>query len=538
MRAALYDRTVVSCPARLCSDLAPPLTMSFEALFPETDALGTLADVLSWSKLTEQQWETLVASMGEPGLDEMVVIAAVPDEDWREALDKLACSAVARTRYNLAINGVRKGAGAALSDLGRRPETRPGAAAAVLDTSAVPNATATQASSMGDDGLQLRVNHYFDQGCKLLVRPAPDDVLKTMRDRWLTANSLEPSARVNLHGNQLSVLYRLAAAGHNLLAFDMGVWGPYSSRRERHMMVTVHQQNAAGQYVPMEIPGAQCLDDWLDGWAFATTGFVMGAVIERGVADAYRDHFKGMCENYPRAWWVACQAEWEFRFEFVPGELRRQRDFHAASPELSAFSPSMPFNSALLAGTKGLEAMQFWEDRLKEKARNWQDTAQAGRHPSWVHRQAALYSPTGHGGADARHWAGARQAPANVGNVQNPPGLGRRAAKRKAAEMKASESAGRRASRKPPSTEAWSSWANEKMADGRWKRLDDGTEICYAYSRNTDGCTTVCSANPKRGHACEWCRGQHRTINCPTHPNWTPPPQGQGGKGKGKGNRK
>ncbi|MDP6955271.1 MAG: hypothetical protein QF599_04785, partial [Planctomycetota bacterium] len=277
--------------------------------------------------------------------------------------------------------------------------------------------------------------------------------------------------------------------------------------------------------------GAQCLEDWLEGWAFATTGFVMGAVVERGVADAYRDHFRNMCENYPKAWWIACQAEWEFRFEFVTEELRRQRDFHAASPGLSGFNPDMPFNSVLLAGTRGLEAVQFWEDRLKEKARNWQTTAHARSHPSWIHRQAALYSPANGGGGSHGHRAGsAPRAP--VDNPQVGAGLGRRALKRKLRESAAQ--------RPPPHaerSERWATWVNEKHPDGRWRRLEDGSDFCFAYGRQAGGCSTICSSVPQRSHACEWCRGQHRTIDCPTRPGWQPPPKGKG-KGKAKGSHK
>ena len=78
---------------------------------------------------------------------------------------------------------------------------------------------------------------------------------------------------------------------------------------------------------------------------------------------------------------------------------------------------------------------------------------------------------------------------------------------------------------------SWADWVAEKNPDGRFRRMEDGSEICFDWGRNPDGCATPCKQVPKRAHACELCRGSHRTINCPTFPGWKPPK----GKGKGKG---
>ena len=121
-----------------------------------------------------------------------------------------------------------------------------------------------------------------------------------MRARWQTSAWVAPSKHVNPADTQFSVFKRLQDLDHNMLAFDMGVWGPYGARRERHFMLTVHHLNAAGAYQAKEVPGAQTLDDWLEGWAFAATAFVMGDVVEGCVADAYAETFKMMANNYPQ----------------------------------------------------------------------------------------------------------------------------------------------------------------------------------------------------------------------------------------------
>ena len=75
---------------------------------------------------------------------------------------------------------------------------------------------------------------------------------------------------------------------------------------------------------------------------------------------------------------------------------------------------------------------------------------------------------------------------------------------------------------------------NEQKADGRFMFALTGEEICFAWGRSVDGCGEECQQQVKRAHVCEWCREPHRTINCPVHKNWKPPPP----KGKWKGGKR
>ena len=122
--------------------------------------------------------------------------------------------------------------------------------------------------------------------------------------------------------------------------------------------------------------------------------------------------------------------------------------------------------------------------------------------------------------------------------VHNAPGDGKRAQNRAAAAAKgqvnkAPRGGGKGAAPAPPK-QANGVNVNAQRADGRYLYSLEGLEICFAYSRSANGCTATCKGQPQRAHLCEWCRGSHRSIECPTHPGWQPPPaQGQGG-GKGK----
>ena len=75
----------------------------------------------------------------------------------------------------------------------------------------------------------LKVNQYFDQGCKMEVRPITPLEIKGMRQLWMDKYRREPSRDVQYTDNQLSVLCRLSEAGHNMLAFDMGSGDPMAS---------------------------------------------------------------------------------------------------------------------------------------------------------------------------------------------------------------------------------------------------------------------------------------------------------------------
>ena len=471
---------------------------------------------LEWAKLSTEKWKEIAGALGDDTLNDLPTIAMINVDDWRDAAAKISLNPIMKARLGLFINVVRQVQGVAHIDLGVQP---PAAAPAP-----VPIITVNAPLSAADDPASLRVKDFFDQASKILVKTADAVDLQKMRDRWLALKSLEPGANVDLADNQLSVLFRLGELGHNLLAFDMGVWGPYSERRERAQSVTVHYQNAAGKWIPKEIGGAQCLDDWLDAWAFATSGFVMCDSVTEGVADAYRDNFKKLCGFYPKAWWICCQADWEFRHEFAPAELRRQKSFHDSNPSMSSFDPAKPWNSVLLAGTTGLESMQFWTDHLKERARKWTESGQADAEPSWVRRQANLYQAASQAGqaAPVQQSTPFQSQPP----PPKPPGSGRRAQKRKQWEMQDATVKG--------------SWVDQRRPDGGFRYSAEGSEICYTWNRFCDGCGPTCTRNPPRAHVCELCRVPHKAIDCKANPNWTPPaPKGDGKKGskKGKGGK-
>eukprot|EP00971_Amphidinium_carterae_P080241 1587754-Amphidinium_carterae.1 len=66
-------------------------------------------------------------------------------------------------------------------------------------------------------------------------------------------------------------------------------------------------------------------------------------------------------------------------------------------------------------------------------------------------------------------------------------------------QPKASAGKGASAKRKPQA-----GLKGDVRADGRHVR-HKGVEICFAWNRMREGCSSVCKAQPPRAHVCEWC---------------------------------
>ena len=222
-----------------------------------------------WAKLKPETWTLVATELGEAELSDLATVAAVEDADYVGAMASL--KAVDRARLNLLVNAVRKKVGLEVGNLLRKPEPQAPAA-----KSSVPEAS---------NKVVLKASQFLDQASRFEVHPIAEELILEMRKRWKDKMWLDPQPHVDISDNQLSVLARLQDLNHNLLAFDMGVWGPYGTRRERQYMLTAYHQNATGEWIAREVPGAQTVDEWCDGWNFATTGFVMGNIVEKGLAE-------------------------------------------------------------------------------------------------------------------------------------------------------------------------------------------------------------------------------------------------------------
>ena len=493
-------------------------------------SLNTWDEALAWAKFKPEDWKAVSEELGDEGVADYLTIANVSDEDYLAAAVELKLKGIAKARLNVAINIARVKLGMEVTDIFANPGPASQAALPVAGASQAgqPSAPQEQAGILKNG---LNASTIWDQGLKIVVAPVGASKLQEARQRWLDLHELEPSEDVLPTDKQLSMLFRLMEIDHNILAFDMGVWGPWGGRRERTFTLMAHVQGVDGTYMPKELPGPRSLEDWCAAWDFATVAYVMCGAISEGVASAYKKFFVQLAKNYPKCWWLAAQVEWQLRHEWALAERRRQEAFYAANPTLSKFIPAKPWGSVLLAGIKGVEAIDYWENHFKEKARKWEREGGGGSSSAWVERQAAggVLALTNHPQPLMGSFPPVPPPPAA------PPGMGKRALKRAAAEAR------RTAGQPKPPTKALRheeaqrpNWADARKPDGRFCYDIGGTELCYAWGRNEGGCATVCTREPKRAHGCEWCRGPHRTIHCPSHPGWRPDPGDGKGKGKGK----
>ena len=185
---------------------------------------------MEWSKLKPEVWKKMATAIGDEDLADIMTIAMVDNSDYVATNADVKFTGVERARLNIAINVARKqmATDMEISDVFAIPKVVLPIAASHAAASASSTPTGAGVAPL-EEGIvkdSLKVAQYFDQGCKSKeVRPAPPEIIDEMRARWEQANGSEPVAELQFTDNQLSVLYRLNHAGHNMLAFDMGVWG-------------------------------------------------------------------------------------------------------------------------------------------------------------------------------------------------------------------------------------------------------------------------------------------------------------------------
>ena len=215
---------------------------------------------LAWAKMSITDWKAIATELGAEDVDDNITIANVDNADYQEAATKLQLKGIAKARLNVAVNVARKQVGIPIEDIFQKP------AAPVMVSTPAAASTAILPLHQPQPGVVkngLSAGTIWDQGCKIVVLPLGTDDLLGMRRNWTDKNELEPTEDMDPTDNQLSMISRLNVMGHNMLGFDMGVWGPYGSRRERAYTMLAHVQTADGTYIPKEVPGPEM---WLTGW--------------------------------------------------------------------------------------------------------------------------------------------------------------------------------------------------------------------------------------------------------------------------------
>ena len=479
------------------------------ALLPNDDVINSWTDLsaaLGWAQLPADLLLSLIKELGEDALPTMQVLASVEDNELREAMGKIGVTAMKKARMNLLLNCLRKRFGLPLVDyLAAAPAPSPGpslpsssssGAAPSLDPTVLASiVTAVTAATKPNITLgAVKMSHVIDQASSDEVPPLDEMTINALRKELHRKLEGEPLETEEYTDAQLTAFKRKLDAGQSP-ACDYAVLGPYGVRSERRMKFMATIKNTDGTERTVEIAGPDCLDTWEACHAIFKNLCLSCGVAKAATLDNYRARFRERCLEFPDQWALAMAADHICRSEHwnrVKSQQQRMHD-NDATRALSAFDPSMPWDSAIAASTSDSE---FWSRYFDKKCLK---ALANGKRNAPIHEQP--YAD----GAPVK-----RQKPAHAGRVRDE-----------------------------------ASWdPDARRADGRLFK-DKGYDFCRAYHH--DGGCNEASCSGGRSHRCEFCKGWHRSSDCGSKPEgWAPigkakgnhKGNGKGVKGKGKKNDK
>lgn len=341
---------------------------------------------------------------------------------------------------------------------------------------AIPTANAT---GSGSAKIKVKMNQVIGQGVDIEVEMLPGTTLQKLRAQFVVAEGDNPLEKEEVTDAQLSCLHHKLMSGQPPFV-DIGVWGPHGDRIARAMRF-VSQQWRDGEWKAVELPGAANLDAWEESWRIFRTGALMLQLATAATLDRYAAEFRTRVLQHPDVWHLAAQADIRYRTEFWSQEKRKQEAFHTSHPALSAFVPTQPWNSVLRASASHSE---FWSGEFEKPAMLY----------TFNSAKAVPARPVGPGGNEEQQWM------------------------------------------KPQPKKRATGTFDPQQKDGRYFKSKTGVNICYAWSRATDGCSND-RCDKGYAHVCEWCRAPHKSIDCPHSPGWNPEKKGKSkGRGRGGGN--
>ena len=474
--------------------------MGMRALLPDDATLTawtTAAAAQTWASLDGAIWQAFAQELGDPNLDNLGIIGAMPPSIVRSALDSaqvagVGLNPIARVKIGLIYNSCRQRYGMPLEDV---TVPIPNGTWPVVAQSAPPGQAATNAAA------RVKVAMVMGQASSVEVDLLSEAEIVTRRRRYVTVMGEKPLPEEDVTDMQLSAFSRVCALGHNPYT-DFGVWAPFGARLARELKFSAQYWNPqAGSWSTRELSGPDSIETWLKCYAVFKTAAIMESIATPQVIERYATIFKQRVERYRGDWALCVQAESRCRSEFWIQERRRQEAFHAEHPAMSSHDVTMPWNGVIKSATCSTD---FWDQELKE--------------PILFDRRHGHES---RGRQTERHRSRSSRRPRRSRSRRED----RKGKDRASRDHEGSDKAQKKKKglTKNPDT---------KRGDGRYYVARNGGEICYVWSRNKDGCQTNCPH--RRAHICEFCRTPHRTVNCEANPGWKPPAK-DGGRDGGRG---
>ena len=253
--------------------------MASRGLYPSPaslEAWTTCAAAMQWAGVSTEVWKAFATELGDAGLDNLALLAAIPPAMARQALGRLRgpegapFSALASAKVSLLYNAARLKYSFDVEDLLQDPAVVV-PAAPVANTAAV---TAAGVAVVTPPWRKVSLALVLDQGCQMEASMLPEAQLAQMRARYVTVMGDPPPEGEEVTDGQLTALHAKDAAGAGIYA-DFGVWGKHGDRLARRLVFNAQFWDGAGSWKMKELPGPDSLETWVACWRVFRTAAVM-----------------------------------------------------------------------------------------------------------------------------------------------------------------------------------------------------------------------------------------------------------------------
>ena len=474
---------------------------------------STIEDARAWSQLPEETLGEIMAVMGSRTCTNLVIFAGLDPMVLKHAaaetqVDGRNLTPIERVLLGMTYNAARQKFKLELVDIVAGP-------APMAPAPPPPHPVMQGMSQVHSINplKKVKLCNVIDQASDGEVEMLPAGVLEDLKRQYRAVMGSDPPKEEAASNGQLTCLYKVVEIG-NAPNVDMGIWKPNGDRIERAAKFKVQVRDTNGDWRSVEVSGPPSYEEWEKSWLVFKTAAISLSLATPTTLDAYARRIREMAKEFPQAWYLLVQTDSIMRAEEWSAERRKLERQYDLAPALSSFNKLMPWDSVI---RHAADWDKFWEKHYEKHAHRAETRGEpatnAFKHDSlyssvnspWEPPLKGTKRPYEDAGGDAQDWR-----PAKKGKGK---GDGKKQEKNKAAADN----------------------NDQQRGDGRYYKSVEGCQICFDWTRVGGGCQQVCPTG--RAHCCEFCRGSHRTINCPKHPGWKPSAPEKKGSG-GKGNKK
>ena len=465
----------------------PLRKMASRACYPKSAQLETMTTVdavLAWSGVPKDAWIGVMKKLGAEDIDMPVMIASLPSHTVVSAvktwMDEVSPFTLTASRVAMTYNCMRVMYDMEIIDCipPPAPAHPPPSSQAVLPL-------ATEVSVLT---VKVKLSQVIDQASDQEISLQPSAKLDIMRKRYIDLFGAPPRQSFEVSDSQLTALQWKMDAGLAPYA-DFGVWGPHGARMERRLRFTSRHVLPDGTWRTVELPGADCMQTWLECWSIYRTAAIMCRLALSSSLDRYSQMFEERCARYPTAWHICAQADIRCRQEYMIECKREQERFKTANPSLSSYDPAFPWNSVLI---EAADNRDFWDNELDKPALMW--TVGAGKNrPNHVDRQPP---DQGAPGAAKKRPRGGRRGNRDAKSPEPPW----------------------KAPKKEPKGQPKGKGKGDKNGHprinpktGNYATTGKGKQVCFTWTQEANGCTDGHCPN-NRAHMCDICLQPHRAV--------------------------